>query len=145
MMVAMSRLEANVVRGPSKSTLLSLALVAVWATSAQAGIILSTDQMVDQRLDGCSSMAVQGQQPAEDSSDKTLLSSERCGDMASWPSLGAGPEIPSAVHTAEWHSAACAQGEPVTLSLDLKLPAPIPIELLKIPISMAAMHGCSCS
>jgi hypothetical protein len=82
------------------------------------------------------------QQPTEDSTDETLISSERSGDCTPAPLSGAAPEIPSAVCMVEWHSPARATGERKTLSLDLKLPAPIPIQLLKIPIALAATSPC---
>ena len=131
----------TVLQIPLKSTLFSLAFAAMWAASAPAGIISSTDNAG--KLQGCSSIQVESHQPVDDSSEETLRSSQRTGDMTRVRAFGDGPDLPSGAGMVQWPIAASATSHRVTLSPDPKLRASIPIELLKIPIAMSA--SCSCS
>ncbi|TWU31739.1 hypothetical protein Poly41_59740 [Novipirellula artificiosorum] len=74
---------------------------------------------------------------ADDSVGASLLGTMQADSSAN------GPQFPDLLGMGDWQAAARVSSEQVTLSLDPKLPAPVPIELLKIPIAMAATSCCS--
>lgn len=113
-----------------------LAVSLLWVADASAGLMLSsfeTDQL--QIVASCS--APVDQPLPEESSERFLQGSSGCPSMTRSASVQ-GPELINAISIVDWLAADGAAGERFSPDQCPNLPAAIPIELLKIPISITA-------
>ena len=139
--VMLAREQSNRTAFCGKPTLIvMLAFALMSATVADAGVILSSSDKLLAK-DGSAGVSMEVIQRPEDSK-RAIVQNSGFGSEMTAPSVFEVSELPSAVQIVEWLPAPSQTGERMTLRQDLNLPAPIPIELLKIPIATATTYCC---
>ena len=107
----------------------------LWVSNASAGMICST--MESDQIQLVVSCSVPMDQPSEDSEEQIC---EEAGNTLcmTGSAVSIGHELPIAICMVGWLAPASETGERLSLDRCFDLPASIPIELLKIPISATA-------